>query len=358
MSKNVDLGFFNGDFPAWDLEKDFEDFELCSRFFPSKVGGRPAWLDLANLPKPSTTQCKKCGNGMRFLLQVYSPDDGTESAFHRTIFVFICVQNQCWSDSTESGKPIVVLRSQLGRKNQFYPFEPPVDRPDWRPDIVPENFGSICPVCGIRGDKTCGRCRSVSYCSQIHQKLDWKKGHKAECQVGGKYGGPHASDVFPEGLIEIEEEPSEEELHQESMDYSNLIDPSISIEDTKDVPAEEWDEVEANQTHDKASEKFNKRIRRAPRQIIRHNRSGEPLICSGTVPIPEPPKCAACGAQRSFEFQIMPQLLNILGLGTDIEGGVDWASIYIFTCSRSCGIEGYVEESWTVLNFDASDLPI
>ena len=35
--RGVDLGFFNGDVPAWDLEKDFEDFELQSRFFPSKV---------------------------------------------------------------------------------------------------------------------------------------------------------------------------------------------------------------------------------------------------------------------------------------------------------------------------------
>jgi hypothetical protein len=48
--KSVDLGYFNGDYPAWDLEADYEAWELSSRHFPSKVGGRPAWLDLANLP--------------------------------------------------------------------------------------------------------------------------------------------------------------------------------------------------------------------------------------------------------------------------------------------------------------------
>jgi hypothetical protein len=51
--KSVDLGYFNGDYPAWDLEADYEAWELSSRHFPSKVGGRPAWLDLSNLPASS-----------------------------------------------------------------------------------------------------------------------------------------------------------------------------------------------------------------------------------------------------------------------------------------------------------------
>ena len=48
--KSVDLGYFNGDYPAWDLAADYEAWELTSRHFPSKVGGRPAWLDLLHLP--------------------------------------------------------------------------------------------------------------------------------------------------------------------------------------------------------------------------------------------------------------------------------------------------------------------
>ena len=37
MPKEVDLGFFNGDFKPWGLEKDYDDFEVESRYFPSKV---------------------------------------------------------------------------------------------------------------------------------------------------------------------------------------------------------------------------------------------------------------------------------------------------------------------------------
>ena len=42
--KIVDLGFI-GDFQSW---------ELTSRQFPSKVGGKPAWLELKNLPSSET----------------------------------------------------------------------------------------------------------------------------------------------------------------------------------------------------------------------------------------------------------------------------------------------------------------
>ena len=52
-TSSVDLGYFNGDYSPWDLKADYETWELASRHFPSKVCGRPAWLDLQNLP-PST----------------------------------------------------------------------------------------------------------------------------------------------------------------------------------------------------------------------------------------------------------------------------------------------------------------
>jgi len=362
MSKNVDLGFFNGDFEPWDCEKDFEDFELESRYFPSKVGGKPAWLDLALLPKPITLQCRICGSPTKFLLQVYSPDDKVITAFHRTIFVFICVNKTCWSASGCSSRPVVVLRSQLARENRFYPAQPPQESPGWRTDITAQNYGALCPVCGCRGDKVCGRCKSVAYCSQLHQKADWKKGHKLECKEGCVYAGPHTTDVFREGLIEIEEEPDKDPppYIPGSVDYSSLVDmeQGMECEDTKGVAEEDWEEVEKGQTIDKASEKFNKRIRRAPYQIIRHDRDGVPLLVTFSSQETSPPRCGRCSAQRSFEFQIMPQMLNLLGLGTDVEGGVDWGSIYIYTCSRSCEIEGYVEEEAHVLHFDSTNLPM
>merc|ERR1711872_326806 len=89
--------------------------------------------------------------------------------------------------------------------------------------------------------------------------------------------------------------------------------------------------VDAESSHqtDKASEAFNSRTRRAPRQIVRHDRHGKPLLCSYTRKLLPPTNCK-CGAQRSFEFQVMPQLLNLLGSSSTgvLDADIDWGSIY------------------------------
>lgn len=51
------------------------DEPVCSEalerhFFPSKVGGVPAWLDPVNLPRGEATECGFCGKPLEFLMQV------------------------------------------------------------------------------------------------------------------------------------------------------------------------------------------------------------------------------------------------------------------------------------------------
>lgn len=60
MTTKVDVGF---------LEETC-NWKLHPRFFPSKVGGKPAWLDLQNLPIPTQLTCKKCSDPLVFLCQV------------------------------------------------------------------------------------------------------------------------------------------------------------------------------------------------------------------------------------------------------------------------------------------------
>jgi pre-rRNA-processing protein TSR4 len=203
----------------------------------------------------------------------------------------------------------------------------------------------------------CGRCKGVHYCSSLHQKLDWSKGHKKECQAGSTYGGPHHKEEFREGLIEIEEEPEKQAENLAELSYPGVEVGEMVAEDTSAAAEEDWDEAEAAQEEDKASEKFNERVRRAPHQIVRYDRDGFPLLCSSSSSGYTPDQCS-CGAERSFEFQIMPQLLSLLELGTDVEGGVDWGSIYIYTCSRSCLVEGYAEEGSHILSFDHTNIPL
>lgn len=72
----VELGFAE-EAPAWRLR---------SEQFPSKVGGRPAWLGLAELPGPGALACARCGRPLAFLLQVYAPLPGRDDAFHPASF--------------------------------------------------------------------------------------------------------------------------------------------------------------------------------------------------------------------------------------------------------------------------------
>lgn len=59
-NKSVDIGFLE--------EKD--NWLLHPKFFPSKVGGKPAWLDLKHIPAPSVLTCKVCSDPLVFLCQV------------------------------------------------------------------------------------------------------------------------------------------------------------------------------------------------------------------------------------------------------------------------------------------------
>lgn len=64
MSKNiVDLGF---------LDK-CDEWLLTNTFFPSKVGGRPAWLDVESIPSNNRLKCTECEKQLDFLCQVNLP---------------------------------------------------------------------------------------------------------------------------------------------------------------------------------------------------------------------------------------------------------------------------------------------
>ena len=91
---------------------------LNPEFFPSKVGGDPAWLDPENLPKPAELRCQAnvrgetCGRLLTFLLQIYAPVyEGPADAFHRSLFVFVCANPLCVGKHGSCR----VFRSQLPR---------------------------------------------------------------------------------------------------------------------------------------------------------------------------------------------------------------------------------------------------
>ena len=103
--EEVELGF---------TEKPEDPKRLTSPYFPSKIGGKPAWLD-PRLPVPDVLVCKKCGKPLVFLLQVYAPIDHLIHCYHRTLYIFCCREPSCYT--RKSTEPFLVLRCYLPQLN-------------------------------------------------------------------------------------------------------------------------------------------------------------------------------------------------------------------------------------------------
>nr|XP_022913320.1 programmed cell death protein 2 [Onthophagus taurus] len=314
MSSRVDLGF---------AEKS-QLKELQSHFFPSKIGGKPAWLSLENVPN---LECKSCNQPTSFLCQVYAPFEEDEKNFHRTVFIFVCMN--C---SLNTPDTIKVFRSNIPRKNDFYSDEPPNENDDT--DFSVSKWVKLCELCGGKANKCCSKCKKVMYCCKEHQVMDWKENHKELCGKGEMVEKKKSRHLFDEYKIVIEEE---------EIDLKPEIDENKEVEKLKELElqglslqdiSEEEIEAHSSLITDKTFQKFQKHIKNYPDQILRYERGGEPLWIA-EEPIPESiPNCDNCGEPRQFEFQIMPQILNLLSKDCVL----DWGILAVYTCVKSCDI--------------------
>ncbi|KAL5791880.1 hypothetical protein ACOSP7_000474 [Xanthoceras sorbifolium] len=363
------------------LEKPKNSRSLLRHLFPSKTGGTPAWLDPVNLPSGRSCLCDICGEPLQFLLQVYAPISEKDSTFHRTLFVFMCPSMRCllrdqheqWKRPPESpSRSVKVFHCQLPRSNPFYSSEPPksdgTDKPSG-PGVA------LCNWCGTwKGDKVCSSCRRAHYCSQKHQVMHWRTGHKIECQqlclsdqsfdTNPSNGGTSATErqkvasksIWPEyEMINEDESEYDTEMSEDNGDTNTLI----SKTGTDDTMKSLLSNFEGDDDR-KSWASFQERIGKAPEQILRYCRStsAKPLwpMSSGRPSKADIPKCSYCGGPRCFEFQILPQLLYYFDVKNDVDS-LDWATIVVYTCEDSCEASVsykeefvWVQQSSTIVN--------
>ncbi|KAM5326703.1 programmed cell death protein 2 [Glossophaga mutica] len=325
----AELGFVEAA-PAWRLR---------SEQFPSKVGGRPAWLGEAGLPGPAELACARCGRPLAFLLQLYAPLPGRADAFHRGLFLFCCRAPPCCAG-------LRVFRNQLPRENDFYSHEPPAEEPPpetGEPVRLQLTSGPwLCRVCGCLGPKTCSGCHRARYCSRDHQTLDWRAGHRQACGQADNSDNtvPDHNFLFPEFEIVIE---TEDEITPEVLEREDESEVTGSM---AEAPEEELDSMAKHEsTEDEMFQKFKTKTALEPDQVLRYGRGIAPVWISGeSIPREEDIPDCPCGAKRTFEFQVMPQLLNHLKADR-LGRSVDWGVLAVFTCAESCSLgAGYTEE--------------
>ncbi|KAK5915166.1 hypothetical protein CesoFtcFv8_000783 [Champsocephalus esox] len=301
-SEEVVLGFL----------EEVEPWRLLAPQFPSKVGGRPAWLSRTGLPG---LQCEMCRLPMAFLLQVYGPISGQDRSFHRTLFLFCCKTHECYTHN--DSRCFKVFRSQVSRRNEFYPYNPPPEDeppsdPEPDPNVLSVSGVKLCWVCGCPGNKACSRCHSVTYCGKPHQTLHWKHTHKREC---GSQEAPIVTTstfLFPESELVTEPEEEEEEEEEEE------------DEDTKESKEEE-EKQGADSLADALAETDLEEMAMHETERQQNGAAVQKEDCTRATP----------GGARIFEFQVMPQLLN--SLCVDSTGAsIDWGTLAVYACSASC----------------------
>jgi pre-rRNA-processing protein TSR4 len=350
----VELGF---------AEKCDKKIDLSSLFHPSKLGGRPAWLSFDSLPRPDKLQCGHCKEQMVLLCQLYVPTvaplNGVEQQYHRTLYLFCCRQGPC------SKLPTFVKAFRAEKIH--LPSQPNYEESDKEDaELIElcnqlEKPHKLCNLCGCLGDKMCSSCHEVWYCCKQHQAVDWKHRHKKQCNANNlieKLANIHFDDnantkhplFFDEYEIVIEEEPAATPVRKMVVEeeYPEAAEPVTDKKLKKELLKLENKEV------DEVFAEFRERIDREPEQIIRYAQGATPLwVSKDNVPaIPgDIPPCS-CGAQRQFEFQVLPQMINYLGVETTVDS-IDFGTLCVYTCSVNCR-EGDVYKEEVVWKQDFS----
>ncbi|XP_065042441.1 uncharacterized protein LOC135675816 isoform X3 [Musa acuminata AAA Group] len=358
------------------VEKPKNPKFLLRHLFPSKAGGVPAWLDPVDLPQEKSRICGFCGEPLQFLLQIYAPISEESSTFHRILYVFMCPSMSCllrdqheqWKRREDNPcRSVKVFRCQLPRCNPFYSSEPPKRDGIDKPLTV---GAALCSWCGTwKGEKVCSSCRRARYCSEKHQALHWKSGHRNHCRQIVNYsetsssspdsssnrlpavGKVACSTLWPEYEIIIEDECAfDTEAFEDYNCATSLVPKNMKTDDSYQFMLDKFEADENKRTW--AS--FQERIAKCPKQVLRYCRDpkAKPLwpLSIGCPSVANIPKCNYCNGPICYEFQIMPQLLFYFGVRNDPDS-LDWGTIAVYTCSASCGSSiSYKEEfAWVQL---------
>ncbi len=269
---------------------------LLRHRFPSKIGGRPAWLDPVHIPT-ATLLCPTTQHTMQFLLQLYAPLDGVAHAFHRTVYMFISPQG----GRLHTPGHVVALRSQLPLHNALYPSTPAA-----ADDVYPRHV------------------LSESDMQLALQRDPWQVVlHEQPGVEGHPIASPTKvlSTLFPEYKLLVQDEYGDDDDDESGWEEdgdgmameavamrSQDDDDDDGQQEDNDITAEAIDSVEAQlRPEQKHFATFATRIAAAPDQVVRYCfEDGAQPLTPNIEPAPplEVPPCGACGGPRRFEFQV------------------------------------------------------
>ena len=286
-------------------------------FFPSKVGGKPAWLVPEGLPE---VKCDSCNKQMSFLLQLYAPDADNAEAFHRSLMIFCCTTCRCF---------LKCFRSQLPLVNTYYPTDSISLKDAPAQDSVIDT--SCCDSCGMREHQN-SICRQLpEYGIEIEEIDEIDMRDDENCDSDSDYDDEIGASS-EESISQITGQSSDMQIDESEADLFN---------DFTDTAIE----------HDSAFRGFKKFVEEAPaNHIVYYSIGGSPVWITEQHQMPgQAPACEHCHGPRRFEFQIQPQLIyhlmkRLRGFPMNA-APFEWGVVSVYTCTASCSAgEAYKEE--------------
>ena len=316
------------------------------------------------------------GTPLCFITQLYCPaDDVNEHAFHRSLYVFACpkccsgsstlmqsLKNANSKDNEQSASEhslsdcIQVLRCQLPKKNEFFSLTGDADgewsnhKSSYWAKHEDDDKLNLCAVCGQRSKGKCPKQKKW-FCCPNHQKEHLRASKKLQGDETSSVPIKYLPSVCFESELVVEEEPEPPSQHattgkdtkqnvKSSLFDGELTDADSNL-DQSDLNAMTLSEAATGVT-DPTTLAFYARMTIGGEendvrdQCLRYSRwpqqqectaddeddtkEGPLWITSNNQPpsgfvndthiFPQP--CHYCGAARSFEFQILPQMLHYL----------------------------------------------
>jgi len=141
--------------------------------------------------------------------------------------------------------------------------------------------------------------------------------------------------TYPEYELVVETEERDEMDESEAMKYVNGMG-------GEDMTADDVEEIEAEVVNKDMEQlaTFHVMLKNDPDQVLRYcPEPGAQPVWPSVTHAPNTdviPCCERCGAPRKFEFQILPTIISQLGVDAESDYALDFGSIAVYTCTRSC----------------------
>uniref|UniRef100_A0A1B6EQJ5 Programmed cell death protein 2 C-terminal domain-containing protein n=2 Tax=Cuerna arida TaxID=1464854 RepID=A0A1B6EQJ5_9HEMI len=355
----------------------FEDESITHKhrsavtFTTNKVGGKPDWIENNSVLR--NPLCSLCGLIMPLVVQVYAPLE--KSLYHRTLYLFGCVNPNCWNKN----ESWVCLRSQMLDTNtvELEKGKTTVESFDWcdGADVwEDEENGNVFG--NTKVDKT---TKNSVELSDMFAAMDFDNeedvgatGHPLSPMPTAEIDGgedevvtidtptvaetdmvalfdqakpvpqvPSDTFEFASFFISVNEEDEDKTSTPVNAEFNphlydeecNSVMDQSSVGDNGEVSEKYEKSLPAH--GDKLFHTFISRIQKHPGQILRYIREGGmPLLLYPTGKIPQ--QCQHCDGSLVFELQLLPTMISTLQLVGSGRGHIEFGTVLVLACQRSC----------------------